>query len=209
MYSQIDENLLTILKELDHYPQRRNARHFGHWHQVGGNKPNWPKVPGRRIYAYLKLFPQLPQLLETLIRLGQPTVVFIDALPPQFQETFRAPNLCFEHRRLDISAAAAECDLAILNGTISTTTSMLLAGKPTLQLPIYLEQALFTRLVCRLGAAREAVLENAGQVANGLEQLLSSERYSNAAREFASGYRSYDQDEHLERLVSRILELVP
>ena len=85
---------------------------------------------------------------------------------------------------------------------------MLLAGKPSLQLPIYLEQALFTRLVCRLGTAVEAALEDAGQVAKGLEQLLTSDRYSAAARDFAARYSGYNQDHQMQRLLSRIGELI-
>src|SRR5258706_14281818 len=108
MYREADEKFLTILQELDHYPNRKNARHWGPWHQDGGAPPRWPQGRGRKIYAYLQAYPELPHLMGILADFGQPTLVYIDSLHPQNRASLQAPNILFGDRRLNICPGGAE-----------------------------------------------------------------------------------------------------
>ena len=92
----------------------------------------------RRIFAYLENFPALTQLLDLLGKTGCPTIVHIDGVTAQNLPS----TLRFQAGRLDLPRAAAECDLAILNGTHGSTVLTLLAGKPVMQLPLVMEQEL-------------------------------------------------------------------
>src|SRR5205807_5906136 len=104
---------------------------------AGGKAPLWPEGKGKRIYAYLKGFPALPQLLQHLKRVGNPTLIFVDGVDRKTQERFASPSIRFETEPLDLRQVSSECDVAILNGTHNTACTMLLAGKPSLQLPLF------------------------------------------------------------------------
>ena len=103
--------------------------------------------------------------------------------------------------------AARECDLAILNGTHATTAAMLLAGKPALHIPIYLEQAINAAAAERLGAAICASPAEPIQITNALRLLLTSNRFAVAAQAFADRYSDFNPNQQIERLVNRAEEL--
>ena len=64
-----DDKILTTFNELDHYRTTRRTEEVTYW-GIGrsglGSVPVWPKAPGKRIYAYLKPFKNLPNLLQRL-----------------------------------------------------------------------------------------------------------------------------------------------
>ncbi len=71
---------------------------------------------------------------------GCPALIFAPAVSRKLQQEFAAPTIRFENEPPYLGQVSKECDVAILNGTHNTTASLLLAGKPMLQLPEFLEQ---------------------------------------------------------------------
>jgi len=114
----------------------------------------------------------------------------------------------FEDQPVDLREVGRSCDLAVLNGNHGTTFSMLLAGKPTLQLPITLEQALFSQAVQRLGAAVVAPVDAPQAAVAGLMEMLGSESYAQAARRFAARYADYDPRRQIDAILQRTEELL-
>jgi len=208
LYHQVDETVLATYRELDHYPDRRNADYWGAWPNMGGGPPMWPEAPGKRIYAYLKSFPALPNVLALLADLKCSVVIYAGEVPEKWQRRFRCPRLRFERQPLDLGRCAAECDLAVLHAGHGTTVSMLLAGKPVLQLPIHLEQAIFGAAVIRLGAGLSARLRRPEEIAMKLVRLLHGEGYAQAARRFAARYADWDASRQIDRVVRRIETLL-
>ncbi|MGA2031912.1 MAG: hypothetical protein ABSG68_06635 [Thermoguttaceae bacterium] len=208
LYGEVDEVILTTLAEFDHYPNRAPARYRGPWMPEGGEVPAWPSASGKKVFAYLKTFPALPQLLTLLRQMACPTIVHIDGITAELQRQHASPTLCFQTNRLDLHRAAAECDLAILNGTHGSTVLTLLAGKPALQLPLVLEQDLNARATVRLGAgARVSPWQGQG-LAVALSGLLQSDAYTEAARRFAARYAQHSPREESQRAVADLLSLL-
>ena len=137
---------------------------LGAWPSRGGNEPTWPDGQGKRVFAYLKPFPALPDLLAELVALRCPTLVYGNEIGPQLRSRFQSSTLHFASKRLDISKVGNQCDLTILNGTHGATVSMLLAGKPTLQLPIFLEQCTTASGRVTSGASTSADTNNPRQI---------------------------------------------
>ena len=239
LYSQTDETFLTTFAELEQYPSRREAKYWGPVLPEGGAEPRWPQEsrpltpalsPGyrgegeRRVFAYLKRFAGLPELLSLLSDKKLPTVVYVDGIDAATRRKFESPSLRFERERVDLVRAAAECDLAILHAGQGATAAMLLAGKPVLQLPIVLEQRMTADAVVRLGAGERAAPTDPAAVGEKLNSMLASDRYAEAARLFAAKYADFDpapstssgqapstssgQAAQVERMAGRVEELL-
>ena len=79
-------------------------------------------------------------MLRELKRAGCPTLASIDGLSPAARANVESPTPRLSEKRLDVAAAARECDPAVLNGGHGVTAEMLLAGRPILQVPLNLER---------------------------------------------------------------------
>jgi UDP:flavonoid glycosyltransferase YjiC (YdhE family) len=123
------------------------------------------------------------------------------------RQRFASPAVHFGRERFNMARAAAGCDLAVLNGTHGVTAQVLLAGKPSLHFPIFLEQALVAQNVERLGAGLTATPDTAEAPAY-LDRLVGWPGYAAAARGFAERYAFLDPVTQVERLTERLATLV-
>jgi UDP:flavonoid glycosyltransferase YjiC (YdhE family) len=207
LYHPIDETFLLTFQELDCYPRHGDAIYWGAWSAGLGVPPRWPPGRGQKIFAYLKPFPALAQLLAAVNGLPNPILIFAPGIDPRLRDQCRNPTVRFVDQPVEMAQAARECDLAILNGTHATTVAMLLAGKPALHIPIFLEQAINARAAERLGAAVTASPNEPKQIIDALRSLLSRDQFAKAAQTFAARYAAFDPTIQIQRLVDRAEEL--
>jgi hypothetical protein len=194
LYSEVDQVSLTTFAEFDCYRSVRgpDINYLGPVNAGAGAAPVWPVGRGKRVFAYLKPFPAMKPLLSELKQRGLGSLIFMDRVGPAIRSEFECETMRFETRRLDLAAVARECDLAIINGAHATSIAMLLAGKPSLQIPHFLEHTLNARAVERTGGGLVAPSDDAERVVAQLSLLLERDEYAQAARCFADRYRTFD-----------------
>ncbi len=208
LYYHIEESFLLTAKEMDAYPDRQGASYWGALPFKGGKHPVWPEGAGKRIYAYLNPFPALPNLLSLLRELRSPTLVYMVTVNPRLRQRFESPTLRFETEPLNLPLTLAECDLAVLNGSHSTASSILLAGKPALHVPVHLEQWMNASRVANLGAGLVAPARSPERIAIQLMKLLNSNQYTSAAAQVAARYAGFDPQRQIAGIMARIEELL-
>lgn len=210
LYSETNAQFLLTFKELDHHPQRGVADFRGLWSPAGGDPPSWPIGAGPRVFAYLKASaaPWRVELLLALLReLPIRAVAYIGDAGGDLLK-LQSSALTISPRRLDAAAVAAQCDLAILHGTVGATTQFLRAGVPVLSLPLYFEQGIMAQRVANLGAGLTADPRRIENIAARLWTLLADPRYRDAAQAFAVRYSGYDGLAEQDAIATRIHQLL-
>ena len=187
---------------------RRGGSYQGAWPNNGGDSPDWPQQGrGKRVFAYVKNFKALPDLLNLLTQFQLPSIVYCDRLHTQTRQRFASSTLRFANRRLDLAQVGQTCDFAILNAGHGATASMLLAGKPILQMPLNLEQTLTALTTRRMGAGLCVKPNQPSHVAQSLAQMVKSDGFEGAQR-FANRYAEYDPQRQIEQILGRLEQLL-
>lgn len=208
LFNQINDVVLATFRELDPYGERKAGRYWGHCHVGTGIEPVWPDGDGPKLYVYLKVFPALEEMLQALGQSDLSTIVLSAEIPKPLQDRYASPRLCFESRPLHMAHAAAKCDLAILNAGHGTTASMLLAGKPMLLMPLYIEQLLNAQAAERVGAARWVLASSRGRLSPLLHHMLGESKYRAAAQAFASRYAGFVPGQQIPAIADHLESLI-
>lgn len=208
LFAQVDENILLTFSELDHYQQRQEAKYWGHWSITGGGEPDWPAGEGPKVFGYLRPFKTLPYFLKLIRQLQIRAYFYVVGFSADMRRQFEGGNLKLADRRVDMVHIGRECDLAILNGNAGTTTSLLLAGKPSFQLPVHLEQTIFSKRIVDAQVGSGCFVGKPQQFKPRLTSMLQQNCFASAAQNFADRYQRFTQEEVLKNVITRFDELL-
>ena len=207
IYGQADANLLTSYPELDHFGARPYAQYLGVIQSCPGAKPVWPQGEGRRVFAYLKRTQGLPETIRALGECRHPTIIYAPWVNDEICSRFPFPSLSFSPVPLDMAALVREADVAVLNGTHGATAEFLLAGKPVMQLPIFLEQRLIAQRTEQIGAGIAVHRTRPDEIRAGLNSVLSDQAYQERSQSFSAKYASRDRQQDFDNLVASVEKL--
>lgn len=201
-----DDKILATFRELDHYHARQQQEvvYWGTSRSGLGAEPVWPSTQGKRIYAYLKPFNTIEPLLHHLRQSQSSVIIYAPDLNTAIKQKYSTPNLIFSSSPLELEQTASSCDIAITNSTHATIATFLLAGKPLLLLPIYLEQSILAYNVEMMGAGLNAASRHPQDMINKLQLLLDDPSYTLAAKRFAKRYEGFEAASMEQRLVDQI-----
>lgn len=203
-------SLLATLPELDHYPGRRGGHYIGPLCMLDdGDEWIWPIEDGKPcIFAYLRPFRGVSTVMEVLKKSGANVIAVIPGISEKDRTAFSGERLKISTQRLRISTILKRAQVVVSHGGHGMMAATMLAGVPTLAIPISVEQWLSTRNVERLGSGIGVDRSNISpQFESALNRLLVESVYREQAGALARKYSQYDQDVVIERLVKTIERL--
>ena len=198
---------LASFSELDHYGPRQSINYAGPiYPRHHGQKVNWPRGTGPRIFAYLR--PSVPGFNLLMAALSQSRARVICVVPgadKNLLDAFSTDSVCIYRDPVDLGVLIGDMDLGMSYGGIGTVTPLLLGGVPVLLAPQNVEQYLFCTRVESLGAG--LILRNARSqqaIQDALTRILVEPSYVAAAKLFAARYADFNPDQAVEQAVMMI-----
>ncbi len=206
----LDDRFLCTFPELDWYRAKTNGgrKYFGAIFSSPQDavKLGMPTGSGNAVLAYVQAASEgFVPMLEAIRQSNLRGLVISPDLNPRKARTLTTDRIVVTNRLVDLPHALSQADLVISNGGHGVVAAALLAGKPQLLNPVYVEQSL-TALRCEKGRFSQSIKAptDIEHWKRAINQLLREKAFMTEAMKVAEKYRSYD----VARQVSRIVDVI-
>lgn len=206
LYNEADVRELYTYPEMDDYGPRSNVKYLGNFQPGIGAAPEWPMVPGRKIFAYLEPVKQVGSILAALAATGQPVLAYLPHAAPELVQRHAGSNLRITDQPLDVVKTASLCDLGLSMGGHNIVGTFLHAGKPQLMVPAYFTERVTSGKVAALGAGLMSGIEPK-ELEDSLARLLRQGDFAAKSREVAARVAHLDMGSALKGAVASVDEM--
>lgn len=170
---------------LDHYPERVSGKYFGVVSALADPAcvaPNWTATSARRVFAYLKPFPRLADLLLALAEHCDECLVWGQASVARVLAQIDRPQLRWAQGPADEAALAASgCELLVNHAGHDGSAKAMRCGLALLQIPLHIEQRQTAVNVQRIGAGAWLAADAAPNFASAIAHCLQQATVMRAA----------------------------
>jgi UDP:flavonoid glycosyltransferase YjiC (YdhE family) len=138
----------------------------------------------------------------------------IDQLPADIERRFAGPTTRFTDKLQHMIEVTNNCDLGITNGSPTTTTQFILAGKPVLMMPLHIEQLLSAKAIEGIGCGItvDYLQDQPFSYPAAIAELTApGNRYRQAAEDFARAQKDYQATQLTDYMyadVNRLLDVM-
>ncbi len=208
-----DRQFLCTFRELDHYPDRPKTDYYGPFTTTNtGFDIKWRSNAQNRILAYIRPGPPafdacLRALRNAPTGYGYDIIVAAPGLPDDACVKLSTPDLRVVNKAVRLDKLLPDCDLGISYASAGMSSTLALAGIPSLMFPQHIEQLMFARSMARqkfgviLGVKPEPA-----QIAAAIKHILTTPEYRESTRALARKYESME-DDRVEQIAKELTDL--
>ncbi len=201
------DRYICTYEELDAYGRRPEECYFGDIEPLSaGVAAHWASTSKPRLFVYLQAgVPITSLVIDVLSETETSCLLFLGGPRSRVSVGKQGGSLRMVDAPVDLSTLRGNCDLVLCHGGQGTLAAALLAGIPTVTLPLHIEQYMTASRLAALGSSRLVELEaTRADIRNTVVGMVGNSVSRAAASGMAEKYAGFSPLVNAERLAGEI-----